>query len=127
MSEFFIYILIFFMSLSMSQLSFSYSKIVRTFYAFGKSVPEVTAICFDEDGNQIFPYFSKGLLEEKTRIYFAENLRDYDYTYELDYSSSIAKDRVRDFKLHFSSQVGPFFHFSKTAEFYVNRGVNYGS
>ena len=53
MSELFLYILVLFSSVSMSQLSFSYSKVTRTFYAFGKSVPEVATINFDEDGKRI--------------------------------------------------------------------------
>lgn len=127
MSEFFIYILILFSSVSLSNLSFSYSKVIRTFYAFGKSVPEISAICFDESGNRIVPYFSKSVLEEKTELYFLANLGGYDYSYRLVYPSVSSDIEIRSFSLSFSSDIGSFFYFSKKADFSIREGMNYGA
>lgn len=121
MSEWFIYSLILIMSVSFSDLSFSYSKVSRVFYAYGKSVAEVSA---DIIGKRLYvnpPTFDKEKLEKKTEEYFTVNLgkKGEGYDYVLTYATS--KD-IREFTLSFEGKVSSYFLFKKSATFLIKEG-----
>ncbi len=124
MNEWFIYSLILIFSVSMWNLSYSYSKVSRVFYGYGKSIPEssVYGVAYRPYGPP--PYFNVELLEEKTERYFASYLKEGEYSYELIFPE---EKQIRSFTLSFKGNVHSFFVFSKNATFYIKEGFKNAS
>lgn len=124
MNEWFIYSIILVFSVSMSNLTLSYSKVSRVFYGYGKSIPEssVYGTAFKPHGSA--PYFNTELIESKTERYFASYLEEGEYSYELLFPS---EKEVRSFTLAFKGNVHNLFVFSKNATFYIKEGSTYAT
>ncbi len=126
MNEWFIYSLILIFSVSMWNLSYSYSKVSRVFYGYGKSIPEssVYGVAYTPPDASSKPYFDMALVEEKTERYFASYLKEGEYSYELIFPE---EKKISFFTLSFKGNVHSFFVFSKNATFYIKEGFKNAS
>ncbi len=124
MNEWFLYSIILIFSVSMSNLTLSYSKLSRVFYGYGKSIPEssVYGTAFQPHGSP--PYFNVELIKRKSERYFASYLEEGEYSYELLFPND---KEVRSFTLSFKGDVSGLFVFSKNAKFYIREGSVYAS
>lgn len=122
MSEFFLYCLILLVAASTTNFTFSYSKLTRVFFAYGKSVPESSVVTVDEEGVHTLPYFDKSVLEEKTEMYFLRNLGEGGYSFSFRYESG---DKPQKATLNFETQINSLFTFTKKETFSIKKGEKY--
>lgn len=106
----------------MTNFSFSYSKVTRVFYSYGKSVPECAVITIDDGGLHTSPFFDREKLEEETETYFLRNLGEGGYSYSLAYEGG---DKPQKATLAFQSKINSLFTFSKKETFVIRKGNKY--
>lgn len=122
MSEFFLYCLILLMTVSTTNFTFSYSKLTRVFFAYGKSVPESSVVTINEEGVHAPPYFDQNILEEKTEMYFLRNIGEGGYSFSFVYEGV---DKPQKATLNFKAQVNSLFTFTKKETFSIRKGESY--
>lgn len=122
MSEFFLYCLILLVAASTTNFTFSYSKLTRVFFAYGKSVPESSVMTVGEEGIHTLPYFDKSVLEEKTEMYFLRNLGEGGYSFSFHYEGG---DKPQKAILNFEARINSLFTFSKSEAFFIKEGEKY--
>jgi hypothetical protein len=119
-------------SVSLFNLSFSYSGVARSFAGIGKGIAEDSVIAYDNMGAISKPYFELAVFKEKLQTYFVSSLKNYGASDSFSISlkgtgmwSPLEVGAIHFYQvsLHFECPVGTFFTYKNNAVFSIKKGA----
>lgn len=119
------YTIIFTLFISVSFGSIRFSQLHRAFLSIYKGMLESCIVSIDDQGEPIFPYFNKELVEKNSEMYLKENIERYVENYDLliNYfdkkGGEICEDRCRYITIKLDAKINFFYNYSKTQSFSI--------
>lgn len=106
----------------MSVGSLKISQINRAFLCSYKGLYEASVVTVDNNGEPIYPYFSKNILKEYIEDYLSTSIKRYTKNFEIGYKFYLQdgqtecgeKDYARNIKISINANINYLFTYNKT-------------